>query len=58
MGCRTGGADAVVAFGVGDLAGNCTGAGFDDEVLGVAEWHFGGGAGSFPFSLDTGGIGI
>ena len=57
-GCGTGGVDVVVVFGVGVLAGNRTGAGFDDGVLGVAEWCFSGGVGCFSFPLDTGGVGI
>ena len=52
------GATVGTGFGVGALAGNRAGVGFDDGVLGAAEWHFGGGAGRFPFPLDTGGVGI
>ena len=58
-GCIAGcGAAIGTGFGVGALAGNRTGVGFDDGVLGAVEWCFGGGVGSFPFPLDTGGIGI
>ena len=50
----------VTVFGVGVLAGNHTGARFDNRVgvLVVVEKHLGGGgADCFPFPLDTGGVG-
>ena len=58
-GCIAGcGAAVGTGFGVGALAGNRAGIGFDNRVLGVVEWRFGGRAGSFPFPLDTDGVGI
>ena len=59
MGCRTSGVDVIVVFGIGVLAGNHAGAGFDNGVgvLDVVEKCFGsGGTDCFPFPLDTGGV--